>query len=383
MAAFDDTFVVESLEANDKSKPDELSPMFEEESEIPPRTRRGNQKKSKRKPEVQDCPIESCEDTKVSGSRYCMLHTSTMKWLQKHYTNPKTRDTEEASEYRSIFGSKKDGAPDPELADTVVEDLTEADVASNRKPGQPRDKTNLSIYVRSRGSRDSQEDESAKYKWEEDIFATKMPLCRPWTEDQSRKYFRDVLKPDPTIKRDNGGFKGAERLYIPPELIGEDKEVDKRGNFHERRVDTASKATAITSATEATWLADTRKGFNFNDVKLQGDTQDMRKSLPASSIGQSVISTVEDIIRKHAETQGSASSADDLPCPAVVKTEPEEPIKQPKAMSPAGVADAKNKLWATMRDQLKEVKNKLTTEAKAATLLLASADQSSEEQKTN
>ena len=138
-------------------------------------TRRGNRRgAAKHGVGTEECPVKTCEDNKAQGSRYCWLHTATMKWLQKHYTNPKIRATPEAEEYRIIFGDKNTPPDDQELADNVVEELTDADVASNRKAGETRQKPNLSTYVRARGTRESQEDKAYKYKWEEEIFVTKM-----------------------------------------------------------------------------------------------------------------------------------------------------------------------------------------------------------------
>lgn len=123
--------------------------------------------------------------------------------------------------------------------------LQEGAAASSK--GRALAPINLSQYVHSTGSRISNNDVQSRYKLDYELFSNKLKTVRGWGPKQiEMEWLR--LKSDPQVKKDELGRHhptyGTLRIYVPPELIGEDFEQDQRGTFEERRVDSTHKATA-------------------------------------------------------------------------------------------------------------------------------------------
>ena len=109
---------------------------------------------------------------------------------------------------------------------------------------------NLSQYIHAVGSRASTDDVQTRFKFDYELFANKLRNVRGWGPKQVEAEWLK-LKADPRVKKDENGrhhaVHGTLRIHVPPDLIGEDCEQERKGTFEERRVDNFHKACVIIS----------------------------------------------------------------------------------------------------------------------------------------
>lgn len=228
-----------------------------------------------------------CTEAAAAGSPYCWPHKRTFGWLCKQACKDKTSDL--YTDYRNIFGEGRKPPPDQALADRVLIELHEADLADERKGIAARKKADLTRYRHLIGTRHSTDDTAQRRKWDEELFTKQMCNLRGWTKEKAYQHWRK-FEQDPSIKRDFGGVGGALRLAIPPNYTGDDFEEDRKGRFEERSVEQATKQAKVDAETTQKWIADTHAGFSESNLNLGNNTADLRQEmlapLPASSVGQ-------------------------------------------------------------------------------------------------
>ena len=86
-------------------------------------------------------------------------------------------------------------------------------------------------------------------KWDFELVSNLMKHMRGWSGDRCRSEW-ESFKADQSLEKDNGGYKGAERIELPANLLGEVGSTEQHTAFEENKLETRTKGKKFTEAEE-------------------------------------------------------------------------------------------------------------------------------------
>ena len=217
---------------------------------------------------------------KVHGKKkYCLQHHRAFECISRSAAKQGAESAESVA-FRSIFGCKREAGM-PTLASRVLTEFCERFPDGKEKSRQCRGALSLTSFVDTEGSRQAHEMEEVLGKpIDEEAFHMKIPQIRPWNTERVTAEWKSLLA-NPAIRKD---FKGPpyspQRCFIPGWYLAEDKELDRNSSFHERRVDTASKAGKASLAQREQYINEAGQGFV---KKRRVELDQMSKALPSTA----------------------------------------------------------------------------------------------------
>ena len=353
------------------------------------------------------CDISVCDRFQAVGSSYCWPHKRGWGRIVKHGLKGKKQRDENYLNYIAIFGEGRDPPPDPDLAEQVIVDVCagipddEDDEDDASRPAKVRKcaPVNLSKYVHRQGSRMSSDAVTSTYKWDFEIFQNKLKAIRGWSSAQCQAEFAK-LKANPMTKADESGrhhaLFGCTRVKVPPELIGEEKEELRRGQFEERTFETATKAKTMSDEEKSLWKEATNKGFQLEKSPSDDDLAAMMTPLRPDDVASELDmgSFLSDILKQHVDSgapagdepgasggagpSGSSNAAGaglaGLGGANNMGGKPAAPAPSPGKKDAMDWGASRSRLWARVRDSIKQHCERCTAEMKSAKGLLHKAD---------
>ncbi len=193
-----------------------------------------------------------------------MGYQNIMKRSLKKNSKNEFVDPGAAENFYLVFGKGRIPPPNMTIANKVILDYDTSNSDSKEdKKGIKRNYVELAQYAHTTGAFQSHEDQSRDPMWELEIFTNQMKLMRGWSADYATTVYQG-LEAKPGIMTDNGGYKGAKRIAIPSNLVGEDSSVRARGVFEEKSLQHKSKdKKGMGEEEEARVRSELQTGFGF------------------------------------------------------------------------------------------------------------------------
>lgn len=194
---------------------------------------------------ISEVACRECEEPKVGGSSYCDRHKRAVQNLYKSAHKKKDGkyvSPEQQKAYIDVFGSGKGKAPDPARASAVIANYLQnyPDRNHTSKASRARGTLDLTQFVHSSGSAQRNQRVAANKLWDLEMFQSQMKNMRGWSFEKSRQIFHE-LSANNNLEKDKGGWKGAPRVEIPSELLGEDGKTTIKEKFEQKSLEHSSK----------------------------------------------------------------------------------------------------------------------------------------------
>ncbi|CAK0840337.1 unnamed protein product [Prorocentrum cordatum] len=254
------------------------------------------------------------------GKRYCEEHNTTHECIRRKACKGLNLKAGESNKqwdaYQTLFGCRKhpDKYPgDAEAADKVVAEYHAKYPPCEKgvKTGKSRGELDLTQYAHVKGASKHKADLSERPKWDKEIFCTQLRSIRGWMPAKCEKLW-DELAANPENHADNLGYdpKAPLRLFVPPALIGTDKEQSGATTYEAKEVRTTSKQQKHMDEDAKEALLDaTKKGFGT----LTGVTTAQLNTASSLPSGSASVAEVEELLLSavgETPTKSSGASAD-------------------------------------------------------------------------
>ena len=155
-------------------------------------------------------------------------------------------------------------------------------IGQKAKKGGAKKKLDLTQYIHSRGARSEAAVEDGEYKWDFEIFSKRMESLRGWSMQKRLEEWKDLKHCDM-----NGRGADPERKYVPSNLIGEDREWNKKVAFEEKSIAQSSKLRGLSPQELEEAHRELARGHSSDVLAGASKTafaRDITAPLPANSI---------------------------------------------------------------------------------------------------